>query len=162
MNTKHLLLTTILALTTVVTSISVNAQDYSGYKYNGNTAQTMQNVTIGHVIAMREVTVDATTQVGQFTGAGLGGALGGILGSTLGKNGATRSAATVVLAAAGAIGGNYAAQAIAREQAYEYIIKLEDGRTVAITQSYESNNNILVGDDVRILNSGKVRVVKLM
>jgi len=161
--TKSLLLTSILALTVALTSVSeASAQDYSGYKYNGNTAQTMQNVTLGRVIAMREVSVDATTQVGQYTGAGLGAVLGGILGSTMGKNGATRSAATVALGAVGAIGGNYAAQAIAREQAYEYIIRLDDGRTVAVTQSYESNNNILVNDEVRILNGGKVRLVKLM
>jgi len=158
---KKITKTMLLVLMLSVASIA-SAQDYSGYKYDGNSAQSMQSVTLGKVEAMRQVSVDATTQLGQYTGAGLGGVLGGILGSTIGKDYATRSAATVVLGAAGAIGGNYAAQAIARESAYEYIIKLDDGRTVAITQSYESNNNIVVGDKVRILQSGRVRVVKMI
>ncbi len=156
-------ITKIVLLSLIALSANVAfAQDYSGYKYNGSTAQSMQSVTLGRIEDMREVSVDATSQVGQFGGMGLGAALGGLLGSTVGNNNTTRTAATLVLGAAGAIGGNYAAQAIARERAYEYIIRLEDGRVVAVTQSYETNNNIVIGDKVRILQSGKVRIVKMI
>jgi len=152
-----LLLSLLLSVATVA-----SAQDYSGYNYDGSSAQSMQSVTLGKVEAMRQVSVDGTSQLAQYTGAGLGAALGGILGSTLGNNQATRSAAAIALGAAGAIGGNYATKAINREVAYEYIIQLNDGRTVAVTQSYEGNNDISVGDKVRILQNGRVRIVKMI
>jgi outer membrane lipoprotein SlyB len=158
---KNITKTILLSLLLTVAGVA-SAQDYSGYRYDSNTAQQMQSVTIGRVEAMREVTVDGTSQLAQYTGSGLGAALGGILGSTLGNNQATRAAAAITLGAAGAIGGNYATKAINREVAYEYIIQLNDGRTVAVTQSYESNNAILVGDKVRILQSGRVRIVKMI
>lgn len=138
-----------------------NAQDYSGMKYDGNNAMQMQSVIQGSVIDMRQVTVDATSQMGQYTGAGVGGILGGIIGSTVGNNNAVRNVATVALAAAGAVGGNYATQAFNREKAFEYIIKLDDGRVVAITQSYEDANNIATGDRVRIIQGNKVRIAKM-
>jgi outer membrane lipoprotein SlyB len=138
-----------------------HAQDYSGMKYNGNSAQSMQSVTQGRIEDMRQVAVDGSSQLSQFSGAGIGGVLGGILGSTIGNNATTRTAATVALGAIGAVGGNYAAQAINRESAYEYIIKLDDGRVVAVTQSYDSANNIVIGDKVRIIQGDRVRVAKM-
>ena len=155
--TKIILLSTLLIASNVAM-----AQDYAGSSYNGNTAQTMQDVTLGQVISMREVTIDGTTQLGQYAGSGLGAAIGGILGNTLGKNNTSKALGTVVLGAAGAIGGNYATKAINRETANEYIIRLDSGRVVAVTQSQESTNEILVGDQVRILQNGRVRIVKMM
>lgn len=158
MKFTKIILLSIIALVTNVAS----AQDYSGMRYDGNNAMQMQSVIQGRVEDMRQVTVNATSDLGQYTGAGIGGILGGILGSTVGNNNAVRTAATVALGAAGAIGGNYAAQAVGREKAYEYIIRLEDGRVVAITQSYEDANNIVTGDKVRIIQGGKVRIVKML
>lgn len=157
MKITKIILLSIIALTANV----ANAQDYSGMRYDGNNAMQMQSVIQGRVIDMRQVTVDATSQLGQYTGAGLGGILGGILGNTVGNNNAVRTAATVALGAAGAVGGNYAAQAIGREKAFEYIIKLDDGRVVAITQSFEEANNITVGDSVRLIQGNKVRIAKI-
>lgn len=159
MKFTKIILLSIIALVANVAS----AQDYSGMRYDGNNAMQMQSVIQGRVEDMRQVTVNATSDLGQYTGAGIGGILGGILGSTVGNNNnAVRTAATVALGAAGAIGGNYAAQAVGREKAYEYIIRLEDGRVVAITQSYEDANNIVTGDKVRIIQGGKVRIVKML
>ncbi len=139
------------------------AQDYSGLKYKGAAAQSMQSVSEGTIVDMRQVTIDGTTQLSQYGGAGIGGVLGGILGNAIGGNNSYgRTAATVAGGAIGAVGGNYIAQAFNRENAYEYIIRLDDGRVTAITQSYESVNNIIVGDRVRIIQGDRVRIAKMI
>ena len=145
----------------LLASLAVHAQDYSGHEYDGRNAQSIQAVVEGSVQDMREVTVQGGSEITQYGGAGVGGILGGILGSTIGKGGAGTNAATVVLAAAGALGGNYASQAVTREKAFEYIIKLDDGRVVAITQSFDATNNIATGDRVRIIQGNKIRIVKI-
>ncbi len=155
--TKIILLSTLLIASNVVM-----ANDYASSTYNGNSAQTMQDVTMGKVVAMRDVTIDGTSEIGQFAGSGLGAAIGGILGNALGNNNTTKALGTIVIGAAGGVAGNYATKAINRERAYEYIIRLDNGRDVAVTQSLENITNIYVGDRVRILQSGKVRVVKMM
>lgn len=155
--TKIIILSTLLFASEVVM-----ANDYASSTYNGNSAQTMQDVTLGKVEAMREVTIQGTTQLGQYAGSGLGAVIGGALGNALGKNNTTKVLGTVVGGAAGAIGGNYATKVINRESAYEYVIRLESGRVVAVTQSQDESNNILVGDRVRVLQNGKVRIVKMM
>lgn len=155
--TKIILLSTLLIASNVVM-----ANDYASSTYNGNSAQTMQDVTMGKVVAMRDVTIDGTSEIGQFAGSGLGAAIGGILGNALGNNNTTKALGTIVIGAAGGVAGNYATKAINRERAYEYIIRLDNGRDVAVTQSLENINNLYVGDRVRILQSGKVRVVKMM
>lgn len=155
--TKIILLSTIALMANVA-----SAQDYSGMKYDGYNAMQVQNVIQGSVEDMREVTVEATSDTGQYIGAGLGGALGGILGNQVGNNNAVRTAATLIFGAVGAAGGNYAAKAVGREKAFEYIISLDDGRVVSITQSYENANNIITGDRVRIIQGSRVRVVKML
>lgn len=155
--TKIVLLSALL-----IASNAVMANDYASSTYNGGSAQSMQDVLLGKVVAMRDVTIDGTSELGQYAGSGLGAAIGGILGNALGNNNTTKALGTIVVGAAGGIAGNYATKAINRERAYEYIVRLDNGRDVAITQSQENMNNINVGDKVRVLQSGRVRVVKMM
>lgn len=155
--TKTLLLT--LSLLIAQTSF---ADDYSGGIYTGNQSQSMQNIIEGKIEDMREVTVDATSTMGQTAGIGVGGALGGLLGNSVVKDGNGRTAATILLGAVGAIAGNYTAQTLSKERAFEYVVRLNDGRAVAITQSFDDRNIINTGDRVRIIQGGRTRVVKMI
>ena len=150
-----------IAIAIAIFAASANAQDYSGSGYGGTEARQYANVSEGVVAAVREVSIQGEPSgAGQVLGGGLGALAGGLLGSKIGKGNGTL-AASAVMGVLGAAAGTYGTQYLAKDRAYEFIIRLADGRLVSVTQAQDSNAAVIQeGDRVMIIEGGSVRVVK--
>ncbi len=121
-----------------------NAGGLSGSVYGGSESMRANSVDVAVV-----------------TDVAIGSLLGGLVGNTIG-DGATRTAATAVLAAAGGAAGHMTGQYISRQDAVEFILRKQDGRVIAITQPLDNQSQYIgVGDRVRLIQGANLRVVKL-
>lgn len=138
-----LLLAVVIALTGCISS-------RSGGAYSRDQARHMQDVQMGTVEAVREITIEGT-QSG--VGAVAGGAVGGIGGSEVG-HGKGSAAGAVVGAVLGGVAGGAIEEVATRKKGYEITVKLDGGRTVAIAQ--EADEEFKVGERVRIVTGDGV------
>jgi outer membrane lipoprotein SlyB len=108
----------------------------------------MQNVDMGTVTNVREVNIE-----GSKTNLGMYG--GGLIGSAAASGGSGVGGAIVQAtgAVAGAIVGQGVEEAATRRRAQEITVRMDDGRTVVVTQRVDGGL-YRDGDRVRILNSG--------
>ena len=123
--------------------------------YTFDQAQRAQTVTLGYVIGVRPVTIQAS----QTSGMGViaGGALGAVTGSAIG-GGSGRRINTVGGAVGGAMAGNAIENASTRRQGLEITIRLDSGDVRVITQ--EADVPISTGQRVQVVTQGGVsRVV---
>ena len=113
-------------------------------------ASAMQNVDTGVVIGVREVNIE-----GQKSNLGLIG--GGVIGAAATKPASGSGRAAALGQAAATVGGAVAGQAVeevaTRKRAQEITVRLDDGRTVVVTQEVTSGL-YQDGDRVRIVNGG--------
>lgn len=116
----------------------------------GRVATVMQ----GRVLGIREVNISGTNSVGVAAGAGVGA----VAGSTAGDSVEASIAGAIIGAVAGGVAGGAMEQSATKGKAAEFIIKQENGQTIAIVQTNE--DNIKVGDKVLILRSGTTKIVK--
>jgi outer membrane lipoprotein SlyB len=118
----------------------------------GRTATVMQGV----IVALRDVKVSGTSS---GLGAAAGAAGGGVAGSYIGGSDVR---ANILGAIGGAVVGGIAGAAVERAAteagAVEFIIKQDNGQLIALVQTNEEGLNI--GEDVLILRSDKVRVIR--
>jgi len=117
-------------------------------------AGVMQNVDTGVVTSVREVNIE-----GQKTNLGMygGGLVGGAAGSAVGK-GVGKSIASATAAVGGAIVGQAVEEAATRKLAQEISVRLDDGRTIVVTQEVQTGR-YQDGDRVRVLHTnGQARV----
>jgi outer membrane lipoprotein SlyB len=112
--------------------------------YGSRDVRTEQSVAYGVVESVRPVRIDEPhAPVGTIAGAALGGLLGNEIGGGVG-----RVAATVAGAVAGGIGGNALERKLTRDNGEEIVVRLDSGRTVAITQG---GHSVETGARVRVL-----------
>lgn len=121
-----------------------------GKDYSRTQARTVQEVQMGVVESVREVTLEGTKTP---IGAGAGAVVGGVAGSTVGGGRGSVVGATVG-AVLGGVGGAAAEEAITRQKGLEITVKLDSGRMIAITQA--ADESFQVGDRVRVLTGGGV------
>lgn len=138
------------------------AADISGSGYVGSEARRMQNVITGTIEDLRMVRVQNNTGSPlQYGSAAVGAIIGGLIGQNVGE-GATRIAATTAMSAAGGFLGYKANEMLSNEEAVEFIVTLDDGRTIAITQGKDAQtDSINIGDRVRLIQGQSVRVARL-
>lgn len=110
-------------------------------------AQQTQGVQLGTVVAVRSVTIAATTTE-TAGGSAIGAALGGLLGHQVG-NGKGRTLATVAGAVAGGLGGNLVGQHAYQQPGLEISVKLDGGNVVSVTQA--ADVDIAVGERVQLI-----------
>ncbi|MEN4919045.1 glycine zipper 2TM domain-containing protein [Achromobacter spanius] len=123
--------------------------------YTFDQAQRAQTVTLGYVVGVRPVTIQAA----QTSGLGVmaGGALGAVTGSAIG-GGSGRRITTVGGAVGGAMAGNAIENASARRAGLELTVRLDSGDLRVITQ--EADVPLSTGQRVQIVTQGGVsRVV---
>lgn len=130
------------------------APSKTGSTYSQPDMGRVATVMSGTVLGIREVNISGTSSVGSAAGAGVGA----VAGSTAGDSIEASIAGAIVGAVAGAVAGGAAEGAATKGTASEFIIKQENGQTIAIVQTNE--DNIQVGDKVLILRSGTTKVVK--
>ncbi len=117
-------------------------------------AGVMQTVDTGTVTGVREVTIEGQkTQLGMYGGGLMGGAVGSGVGKGVGKS---------IASAAGAVGGAVVGQAVeeaaTRKRAQEISIRMDDGRTIIVTQEVQGGL-YQDGDRVRVIHSnGEARI----
>jgi outer membrane lipoprotein SlyB len=118
--------------------------------YSRSQARSVQEVQMGVVESVREVTLEGTKTP---IGAGAGAVVGGVAGSTVG-GGRGSVVGTAVGAVLGGLGGAAAEEAVTRQKGLEITVKLDSGRMIAITQA--ADQEFRVGDRVRVLSGGGV------
>lgn len=146
---------TLVSLATII-SLSGCATPVSDHNnYRGYESGVAQQVNYGVVDSVRPVMINnENTGVGVATGA----VLGGLLGSTIGHG-----RGSIAAGVAGAVAGGVAGQAVERNNSQvpgvEIVVRLENGRTIAVTQP--DSERFYRGDRVRILTAnGKTRVTR--
>ena len=121
-----------------------------GKDYSRSQARTVQEVRMGIVESVREVSIEGTKTP---IGAGAGAVVGGVAGSTVGS-GRGSVVGTTVGAVLGGLGGAAAEESVTRQKGVEITVKLDSGRLLAITQA--ADEQFRVGDRVRVLSGGGV------
>lgn len=130
------------------------APSLSGSAYGRTQAREAQTVQVGTVESAREVLIEGTkTPIGAATGAALGGLAASNIGGGRGK-----AAATIGGVVLGGLAGAAAEEGITRRRGLEIVVRLDSGRTVAVTQ--EADELFRPGERVRILTAydGTTRV----
>jgi outer membrane lipoprotein SlyB len=113
-------------------------------------AGTMQNIDTGVVIGVREINIE-----GQKSNLGLigGGAIGAAATKPAAGSGRTAALGQAAASVAGAVAGQAVEEVATRKRAQEITVRLDDGRTVVVTQEV-STGLYQDGDRVRIVNGG--------
>ncbi|MFN3543321.1 MAG: glycine zipper 2TM domain-containing protein [Thiobacillus sp.] len=119
-----------------------------GKDYSREQARTVQEVQMGVVESVREVTIEGTKSP---VGTAAGAVVGGVAGSTVGGGRGSVVGATVG-AVLGGVGGAAAEEAITRQRGLEITVRLDSGRMIAVTQA--ADEDFRVGDRVRVLSGG--------
>lgn len=130
------------------------ASSLSGSAYTRTQAREAQEVQYGTVESVRPVLIEGTkSNVGTVAGA----ALGGLAGSNIG-GGKGRIAGAIGGAVLGGVAGAAAEEGITRRQGLEITVRLDNGRTLAVTQ--EADEPFNPGERVRVVSSysGTTRV----
>lgn len=118
--------------------------------YGRSQARTVQEVQMGVVQAVRNVKIEGTkSPVGTLGGA----AVGGIAGSQIG-GGNGQIVGAVLGAVLGGMGGSALEEKVTSQTGLEITVKLDSGRTIAITQGANVNEQFRIGDRVRVLSGG--------
>lgn len=121
-----------------------------GKDYSRSQARTAQEVQMGVVESVREVSIEGTKTP---IGGGAGAVVGGVAGSSVG-GGRGRVVGTTIGAVLGGLGGAAAEEAVTRQKGVEITVKLDSGRLLAITQA--ADEEFRIGDRVRVLTGGGV------
>lgn len=128
----------------------------SASAYTRDQARSAQNVEYGTVQSVRQVQIEGTKS---GVGTIAGGAVGGVLGNEVGA-GTGRTLATIGGGLAGAVAGSAIEEGVTRQTGLEITVRLDNGRTVAVTQA--ADTTFSPGDRVRVLTDrrGTSRVVR--
>lgn len=130
-----------------------------GDVYDRTQARKLQQVQEGVILNIRPVKLESghSNGVGSLAGGVLGGVAGGAIGHGYGQ-----VAGAAVGAVAGALLGNAIEHGTANAEGMEIIVKLRNGKTVAVTQE-GSATEFSAGQPVIILNdhSGNARVAPM-
>lgn len=134
--------------------LSACASGPSHRTYPARTVGSALNVHHGEVLAISPITVEGThDQIGTLGGGGVGYSVGRSIGS-----GSTARIAGAVGAVGGAVAGRAIQKKVTEKTAFELIVELDSGRTVAIVQT--DLDSLAEGDQVRVLmGRGHNRVI---
>lgn len=123
--------------------------------YSRNQVRGIQEVRTGVVVDVRHVNIEGTKTP---IGTGAGAVVGGIAGSQLGRGNGSIAGA-VLGAVAGGLAGSAVEEGVTRQNGLEITVRLDSGRTIAVTQGVDED--IRVGDRVRVLSdNGVARVTR--
>lgn len=137
-----------LALTVSACTSDIGANDYTTAGVN-----TVNRAAMGTVISVRAVTVRSDNNLGALGGA----AAGGVAGTLVGHNDTTRILGAIGGAAIGGLAGNAAQGQLSKQGGYEYVVRLQNGEIVTITQG----NDVLLtpGEKCMVIYGKQARVV---
>lgn len=143
-----------LLLSVCALSISACSSAPSSSTYTTNQAGTLQEVQYGTVVSVRPIVIrEDSAETGKLAG----GVIGGTLGSDVGE-GKGQIVGGVAGAVLGGTVGMVMENAIQAKQGVEIMVRLQDGKTVALAQV--SDEHFAPGEEVKVLTNqaGKARV----
>ncbi|MEX0733962.1 MAG: hypothetical protein WD944_04465 [Steroidobacteraceae bacterium] len=132
------------------------ASPSSGRIYSRHEARLAWDVNYGRVVAIDDAIIEGRrTALGRIGG----GLIGYEAGRTVG-GGSGRAVAGAVGAVAGAVAGQAIEERATREEAWQFTVDLERGRTIAVVQARDQS--FAVGERVRVYmrRDGAARVAK--
>ncbi|MGH8278366.1 MAG: glycine zipper 2TM domain-containing protein [Gammaproteobacteria bacterium] len=135
---------------------------YGATTYGGSATRTEQQVSYGTVVSLAAAQI-TPGQTENAVATGVGAVAGGIAGSAAG-GGRGQALTTLAGAVLGGLAGNAIDKKAGTAQAVTITVKLDDGKTVAITQGVDPNVIFKVGERVQILRNpsdGTARVLAL-
>lgn len=136
-----------LCLAGVLTACAANLNTDT---YQTSAAGQINNVQEGVIINVREVKI-ATENGG--VGSLAGGIAGGAAGSMIGGNTAVNIIGAVGGAVLGGAIGAKAQEGLSSQKGYEYIVKLDSGRAITLTQG--TDVRLSVGQPVYVLDADR-------
>lgn len=132
--------------------------DLSNRGYTRGEARVVGQVMEGEVVSSRPVRLEASTPA-RTIGATTGGAIGGIAASEVGK-GNGRAIAAILGGIAGAVAGDMIAQSVADTRGVEVLVRLKDGRLIAVVQE-DTGEAFFQGEPVYLISTGQgTRVIR--
>lgn len=139
------------ALLLVVSLTGCNA-DISASDYNAANAGVVDKVVPGIILQKRVVNVRTDAGVGKVAG----GIAGGVIGSGIGGG---RGAVLGLVAGSvlGGVLGQKAENSVNTQKAFEYIVKLDNKKTIAITQGMDTS--LSVGQKVLLIYGARSRLI---
>ena len=140
-------LASVLAVSTLLAGCPAST---SGGAYTREQARQPQEVRMGVVESVREVTIEGTKTA---IGPGAGAVVGGVAGSNVG-GGKGSIIGTVVGAVAGGLAGGAIEEGVTKQKGFEITVKLDSGKLMAITQN--ADEVFRPGERVRVLSGGGV------
>ncbi|AJI46015.1 hypothetical protein IBE11_06800 [Francisella tularensis subsp. novicida] len=121
----------------------------SAPSYSANSVGQISQVEQGQIIDIQQVNIKGSDNIGARVG-GLAGGLGGALAGS--GNIFTSIAGSIGGAIVGGIAGGATEDAITSSKGYQFTLKLDNGKTIAILQ--EDKHDLNIGDRVTIYMSG--------
>ncbi len=144
------------AILCLLSMLSACAADLGADDYTTESVGSVNRALRGTILSVRVVKIqDAGTG-----GSIIGGIAGAAAGTLLGGNDATKIVGGAVGAAAGAWAGSEAQQLASGQAGYEYVIELQNGNIVTLTQGADVKLNVgqkcivLYGDRARVIPYG--------
>ena len=127
--------------------------------YNSAQSRSAQDVQFGTIESIRHVQISGSTQASSMVGTGVGAVMGGALGSLMG-GGRGSMLATALGAVGGGVAGNAIEKHVSTQLGDQITVRLDSGRTVAITQKAAPVGVFRRGDRVQVLtdNHGVSRI----
>jgi outer membrane lipoprotein SlyB len=132
------------------------ASPASGRIYSRQEARVAWDVKYGEVVAVDEAVIEGRhSPLGRIGG----GFVGYQAGRTVG-GGSGRAVAGAVGAVAGSVAGEAIEERVTRQQAWQFTVELESGRTISVVQARDQS--FAIGERVRVYlrGDGAARVAK--
>lgn len=123
-----ILFTTAVAL---ILPLAACTSDISSSHYSTSSVGTVVQTMGGTVVSVRPITVSSEDN---NAGTLIGGAMGGVAGSQIGGGDTAHILGAVGGAVIGGIAGNAAQRGLSSQSGYEYVIRLDNGNMVTVTQ----------------------------
>ncbi len=130
--------------------LSACADSIGANSYESSAAGQVNNAQIGTIISVRQVKVSTTDGA---VGSLAGGVAGGAAGSMIGGSSAVSVIGAVGGAVLGGMAGSAAQEKLSTQTGYEYVIKLDNGRVVTVTQG--ADNVLAVGQKCIVLDGSR-------
>lgn len=133
------------------------AADIGANQYDSSAVGSVTRALKGTIISVRSITVRDSDKT---AGTAIGAIAGGAAGSQIGKGSTAAVLGTVGGALLGGAAGNWAQGGLSSQSGYEYVVQLDNGGVVTVTQG----NDVLLANGQRCMvlygdGSSRARVI---
>lgn len=122
-------------------------------QYDTSAVGEVNRAVKGTVVSVRQISIASNNGAGTL----IGGAAGGVAGSMIGGSDTAHILGAIGGAVVGGIAGNAAQEGLSSQSGYEYVIQLDNGSMVTVSQG----NDVLLnpGQKCMVLYGKRARVV---